>query len=120
MHALLGRHDARRLLARLGDATPRHLRHGQMRAQQREMRPHQEMLSGSWEMRSHQEVLPLATWEVQSGSWEVLSGSWEVLSRSWEVLSGSCTSTRAPMRSMGSRRCSGVVSGTTMVTCMFG
>ena len=107
MHALLGRHEARRLLARLGDATPRHLRHGQMRAQQREMRP-------------HQEVLPLATWEVQSGSWEVLSGSWEVLSRSWEVLSGSCTSTRAPMRSMGSRRCSGVVSGTTMVTCMFG
>ena len=93
MHALLGRHEARRLLARLGDATPRHLRHGQMRAQQREM-------------RSHQEVLPLVTWEV--------------LSRSWEVLSGSGTSTRAPMRSMGSRRCSGVVSGTTMVTCMFG
>ena len=78
------------------------------------MRPHQEMLSGSWEVRSRSwEVLPLATWEVLSGSWEVLSGS-------WEVLSGSRTSTRAPMRSMGSRRCSGVVSGTTMVTCMFG
>ena len=107
VHALLGRHEARRLLARLGDATPRHLRHGQMRAQQREMRPHQEMLSGSWEVRSRSwEVLPLATWEVLSGSWEVLSGS--------------RTSTRAPMRSMGSRRCSGVVSGTTMVTCMFG